>query len=209
MRRAQRTRPARDLGFSWYFPVKRSEANAHGYVMKELIRAARSAFAPILAPRSVEKGERVLEPGERSTRLYLVTSGLLRSFHVVESREIDAHYALEDGVVGAIDSIVHGRESRYGIDALEDTECLVLDSVEMEAFLADHPEHERLVRKISQHLYAELVERFEGMLFLSANDRYEHLLMRFPGITQRVGLGHIASYLGMTQETLSRVRSRR
>jgi CRP-like cAMP-binding protein len=177
--------------------------------MTELIQAARTAFSPILARRSVGKGTRLLEPGGRSTRLYLVTSGLLRSFHVVEAREIDAHFAFEDGVVGAIDSIVLGRETRYGIDALEDTECCVLDSVEMEGFLDEHPEHERLVRKITQHLYAELVERFEGMLFLSAKDRYDHFLARYPGITQRVGLGHIASYLGMTQETLSRVRGRR
>ncbi|MBL8684986.1 MAG: Crp/Fnr family transcriptional regulator [Myxococcales bacterium] len=177
--------------------------------MKELIQSARAAFAPILARRTARKGAVLVAPGERSTRLFLVETGLLRSFHVVESREVDAHFALEDGVVGAIDSIVFGRESRYGIDALEDTECLSLDWGELESFLDAHPEHERLVRKITQHLYAELVERFEGMLFLSARDRYEHFLARYPGITQRVGLAHIASYLGMTQETLSRVRSAR
>jgi CRP-like cAMP-binding protein len=177
--------------------------------VNELIQAARSAFSPILARRRVRKGTLLVAPGERSTRLFLVRSGLLRSFHVVDGREVDAHFALEDGVVGAIDSIVFGRESRYGIDALEDTECFSLDWDELEPFLDAHPAHERLVRKITQHLYAELVERFEGMLFLSARDRYDHLLARHPGITQRVGLGHIASYLGMTQETLSRVRSGR
>ena len=89
--------------------------------MRELIEAARSAFAPILARKTVRKGTLLVAPGERSARLFLVQTGLLRSFHVVEGREVDAHFALEDGVVGAIDSIVHGRESRYGIDALEDT----------------------------------------------------------------------------------------
>jgi CRP-like cAMP-binding protein len=177
--------------------------------MKELVQAARAAFAPILSARTVGKGSRLLQPGERSTHLYLVSTGLLRSYHVVDAREVDAHFALEDGVIGPIDSIVHGRETRYAIDALEDTECFVIDSVEMEAFLEEHPEHERLVRRITQHLYADLVERFEGMLFLSASERYDHFLARFPRITQRVGLGHIASYLGMTQETLSRVRARR
>jgi CRP-like cAMP-binding protein len=177
--------------------------------MRELIEAARSAFAPILARRTARKGTLLVAPGDRSTRLFLVQTGLLRSFHVVEGREVDAHFALEDGVVGAIDSIVFGRESRYGIDALEDTECSTLDWHELERFLDEHPAHERLVRKITQHLYADLVERFEGMLFLSARDRYDHLLARYPGITQRVSLGHIASYLGMTQETLSRVRSGR
>ncbi|MBS2018728.1 MAG: Crp/Fnr family transcriptional regulator [Deltaproteobacteria bacterium] len=177
--------------------------------MNELIEAAEAAFSPILGRRAVAKGALLLRPGERSTRLFLVRSGLLRSFHVVRAKEVNAHFAFEGGIVGAVDSILYGRESRYGIDALEDTECSVLDYVEVEAFLDRHPEHERLVRQITQFLYADLVDRFEGMLFLSAKERYDHLLARHPGITQRVGLGHIASYLGMTQETLSRVRGGR
>lgn len=177
--------------------------------MNELIQAAHSAFAPILSRRSAAKGTLLVRPGDRSTRLFLVTSGLLRSFHLVKAKEVNAHFALEGGVIGAVDSILYARETRYGIEALEDTDCFVLDHVEMEAFLDAHPEHERIVRRITQHLYADLVERFEGMLFLSAKDRYEHLLARYPGISQRVSLGHIASYLGMTQETLSRVRGER
>ncbi len=108
-----------------------------------------------------------------------------------------------------MDSIVYGRVSRYRVEALEDSTCLLLDYREMESFLEQHPQHERLARRVTEYLYADLVERFEGMLFLSARERYEHLLARYPDITQRVGLGHIASYLGMTQETLSRVRGKR
>jgi len=177
--------------------------------MRDLIRAASTAFAPLLHHRNVAKGTYLQLPGDLGTRLYLVSTGALRSFHLVKDKDVTAYFALEDGVIGAIDSIIYGRPSRYGIEALEDTECAVIDYAELETFLAAHPEHERLARQISQHLYVDLVERFEGMLFLSARERYDHLLSCYPGITQRVSLGHIASYLGMTQETLSRVRAQR
>lgn len=177
--------------------------------MHALVEAAEVAFAPLVSRRRVKKGASLARPGEHCGRLYLVRSGLLRSFHVVEAREVNAHFAFEGGIVGAVDSIVHGRPTRYGIDALEDTECAVLEYTEVEAYLERDPQHERIARQLTQALYADLVERFEGMLFLSAKERYDHLLARCPGISQRVGLGHIASYLGMTQETLSRVRSER
>ncbi|WP_439483649.1 hypothetical protein [Cyclobacterium plantarum] len=79
----------------------------------------------------------------------------------------------------------------------------------MECFLEENQEHERLVRKVSQLLFLDLVERLEGMMFLSAKERYDHLLTRYPSIAQQISLGHIASYLGITQETLSRIREQK
>ncbi|MEL6340045.1 MAG: Crp/Fnr family transcriptional regulator [Myxococcota bacterium] len=178
-------------------------------LLGELIREAMMRFESILRQREAAKSTFVQMPGDLGSDLFLVTSGLLRSFHLVKSKDVTAHFAMENGIVGAIDSVVSGAPSRYGIEALEDSEFLALDTQELEVFLAAHPENERLARQITLYLYADLVERFEGMLFLSAQERYTHLLARYPGITRRVALGHIASYLGMSQETLSRVRSQR
>ncbi len=177
--------------------------------MHDLIQAAIATFGPILRRRAAAKSTYLQLPGDHGASLYLVTSGLLRSFHRVKTKDVTAYFALENGIVGAIDSIVYDRPSRYGIEALEDSEFFALEYAALEDFLARHPQHERLARQVTLALYVDLVERFEGMLFLSAKERYDHLLERYPGITQRVGLGHIASYLGMTQETLSRVRGQR
>lgn len=184
-----------------------ASTSPRGSEMRELILAARSAFAPLLVTRTARKGEELLPVLHASTELFIVESGLLRSYHLVKDRDVTAHFAVDNNIVGAIDSIMHRAPSRYRIQALEDSVCLVLDYRHMETYLDAHPEHERLARRITQALYFELVERLEGMLFLSARERYDHLLARYPGITDRVGLGHIASHLGMSQETLSRVRA--
>ncbi|MGK7395714.1 MAG: Crp/Fnr family transcriptional regulator [Candidatus Cyclobacteriaceae bacterium M3_2C_046] len=175
--------------------------------MQELFEDVIHHFAPLLHSRQLDKGKLLHQASEISYNLFLVQSGALRSFYYVDGKDLTAHFAFEYGVIGAADSIIKGKPSRYYIETLEPSQVFVLDYREMEAFLDQHPQLERLARKFSQHLYIDLVERFEGMVFLSARDKYMHMLQRYPGITQRVSLGHIASYLGISQETLSRARS--
>jgi CRP-like cAMP-binding protein len=174
--------------------------------MQDLLRQIPGAFADILTLQQYGKGQLLHRAGERCNTLFLVKTGAVRSFYLVEGRDVTAHFALEYGLVGAVDSIVKGQASRYSIEALEPSAVYRMEYTEMEAYLRRHPEQERLARQVTQLLYLDLVERLEGMTFLSARARYEHLQERYPGITQRVSLGHIASYLGITQETLSRVR---
>jgi len=174
--------------------------------MQDLLQKIPHAFADILTLETYGKGSLLHRAGERCNTLFLVKTGALRSFYLVEGREVTAHFALEYGLVGAVDSIVKGKPSLYSIEALELSEVYRMDYTVMEAFLDRNPEQERLARQVTQLLYLDLVERLEGMTFLSAKARYKRLSERYPGITQRVSLGHIASYLGITQETLSRVR---
>ena len=138
-----------------------------------------------------------------------MNSGILRSYYFQNGNDITAHFAMQYNIIGAVDSILKQKKSLYNIEALEDSEVLLLDYNEMESFLDANPKYERLARQVSQLLYLDLVERFEGMMFLTAKERYDHLLGRYPAIIQQVNLGHIASHLGITQETLSRIRSLR
>lgn len=174
--------------------------------MKEVFQAALTGFSPILQSCYVERGKLLHQENTISFDLYLVQSGVLRSFYYVDGRDVTAHFALEYGVVGAADSIIRGKKSRYNIEVLEDSQVFRLNYRELEAFLDENPRLERLARKFTQFIYMDLVERLEGMTFLSAKERYDHLMARYPDITQRVSLGHIASFLGITPETLSRVR---
>jgi len=174
--------------------------------VKEIFQEVLRCFAPILKSNNFEKGKLLHQAGNISFDLYLVKSGALRSFYYVDGRDVTAHFALEYGVVGAADSIIRGKKSRYNIEVLEDSLVVLLNYQELESFLDQNPSLERLARKFTQMIYMDLVERMEGMTFLSAKDRYDHLTARYPDITQRVSLGHIASFLGITPETLSRVR---
>lgn len=175
--------------------------------MEELVKEVIHEFEEILTPVSYKQGELLHRQHELGKLIYIVKRGVLRSYYYIDGKDITAHFAMDYSIIGPIDSLVKGKRSLYNIEALEPSEVYLLDYSEMEAFL-DHNLHlERLARKISQYLYIELVERLEHMTFLSAKERYDRLLHQHPQIIHRVNLGHIASYLGITQETLSRVRS--
>lgn len=174
--------------------------------MKTLIIAALETFKDILTPINCPKGELLLRENKTSKALFLVKQGLLRSFYYKNGKDITAYFAIDYDIIGAADSIIKNEKSIYNIEALEDSTVYKLDYDRLEQFLDEHPKHERLARRISQALYMDLVERMEGMAFLTAKERYDHLLEKHPKLTQRVSLGHIASYLSISQETLSRIR---
>jgi len=174
--------------------------------MEESIKQIKIAFEPILTEVVFKKGEIVHRSNTKSSKIFIVKSGALRSYYLQGGKDITAHFAFKDNIIGAVDSILEQKRSLYSIEALEKSEILLLDYNEMESFLDENPRFERLARQVSQFLYLDLVERLEGMMFLSAKERYEHLLNRYPAIDQQANLGHIASFLGITQETLSRVR---
>jgi len=174
--------------------------------MEELVKQLIIAFEEILTAAVFKKGELVLQSHTRSSKIFIVKSGTLRSYYFQDGRDITAHFAFENNIIGAVDSILEQKQSLYNIEALVESKVMLLDYNEMECFLDKNPEFERLARQVSQFLYLDLVERLEGMMFLSAKERYHHLLTRYPTIDQQANLGHIASFLGVTQETLSRVR---
>ena len=177
--------------------------------MEELIKQIIIVFDEVLTAVHYDRGEIVHQSDTTCNKIFIVKSGLLRSYYYKDDKDITAHFAMDYSIVGAVDSIIKHGKSLYNIEALEDSEVLLMDYKEMESFLDLNPKHERLARQVSQLLYLDLVERFEGMMFLTAKERYDHLLGRYPAIIQQVNLGHIASYLGITQETLSRIRSLR
>lgn len=177
--------------------------------MKELLEQIIFAFSDLLTDRHLKKGEIIHESGTRSDKIYIVKSGILRSYYFTNGYDITAHFATDYGIIGAVDSLLQKKRSIYSIEALEESEVLSLKYDEMERFLDQNPKFERLARQITQLLYLELVQRFEGMMFLTAKERYTHLMNRYPHLEQKVSLGLIASYLGITQETLSRIRNKK
>ncbi len=177
--------------------------------IKALFTIIEDRFSPIITYQQVEKGEILQHCNSINYNLYLVKAGALRSFYFQDGRDLTSHFALEYGIVGAADSIIKGKKSRYAIEALEKSDILIMDFRIMEEFLTSNQDLERVVRACSMYLYIDLVERLEGLTLLSAEEKYNQLLERYPKIDQRVNLGHIASFLGMSQETLSRVRSRK
>ena len=165
------------------------------------------AFSSILIEKQYPKHHLLHQEGRTCNYLFLVKSGVLRSFYHKDGKDITAHFVVDHGVITGVDSFIQQKSSRYNIETLEDSTVYVLSQYDFDHFLKEHPEHERAVRLVVQDIYIDLVERVENLIFLNAQERYQKLITQNPSIVQRVSLGHIATFLGISQETLSRVRS--
>ncbi|QSE98668.1 Crp/Fnr family transcriptional regulator [Fulvivirga lutea] len=174
---------------------------------KDLYNVVVENFHEILKLQRFKKGDIVHSEGKICHNLYFVRLGILRAYYFKEDKDITAHFAFQKESITAPDAFILNKPSKYSIEALEDSEVFSVNNIELENYLDQNPDLERLARKFTQAIYLELLERLEGLVFLSAKERYEALLIRNSQLPLNVNLGHIASYLGITQETLSRIRA--
>ena len=124
-----------------------------------------------------------------------------------EGKEVTAWFSAENQLISAIDSLFTGLPSMYNIEILEDSKIWSLQYNRLEPVFETFPEVERLGRLLVTQNYLLLDERMKLFAFCTAEERYERLITQIPNILQRVRLGQIASYLGISQEHLSRIRA--
>ncbi|MEQ8470456.1 MAG: Crp/Fnr family transcriptional regulator [Marinoscillum sp.] len=164
---------------------------------------ARMKFETFCAGKNIE------EAGSVPRRLFIIEKGVIRVFYRSEGREICCHFAKEGEIMTGIDSFFTGKPSIYTSQALEETHCYSLTSEQLEWAFDNIPSMDRFGRKFITAAYIELVERYNSVVSMSAQERYEQFMSEKPDLLNRVPLGYVASYLGMTQETLSRIRGKK
>lgn len=167
-----------------------------------------TCFKSIIETKQYPKNQIIHRSQTICHYLYFVQSGVVRAFYYQDGKDVTAHIAIDQGAITAIDSFIQRSPSKYTIELLEDSTLMRISRSDLDRFLHENPQNERAVRLFLEAAYIDLAERIEDMLFHSAQERYERLIEQNPTVIQRVSLGHIASYLGITQETLSRVRAR-
>jgi CRP-like cAMP-binding protein len=145
--------------------------------------------------------------GEICDKIFIIHKGLARAYYYKETKDITAHFAIENTTITAIDSFIQRKKSRYNIELLENTSLSFISYYEWKNLLAEKPHYEKYARIFLENIYIDIAERIEDLLFHSAKERYDKITIKFPNLLQRVNLGHIASYIGITQETLSRIRA--
>ena len=159
------------------------------------------------APKKVRKRQYMLNEGEVCKYNLFVAKGLLRSFGVEENGyEQVVQFAVEGWWISDLNSFFSGDVAVYNIEALEDCELLLLTRQSMDEMLEKLPKMERYFRLLMQNHIVALRQRIIASQRHSAEERYIKLIEGFPTILARVPQQYIASYLGMTPETLSRVR---
>lgn len=151
----------------------------------------------------------LLEEGKVADRLYLIRKGCLRLFFYNRGKDITFQFFFEGDFVASFDSLYKQQPSLFSLESIEPTEIVTIKRVDFYNFIEQRP-------SLSKDYEEKLIERFHvyQQLFLSCikntpQQRYEELLKEYPDIIQRVPQHYIASYLGITPVSLSRIRNRR
>ncbi len=167
------------------------------------------AINQITIHKRIPKHTLLLQNGNVCREFHFLESGLARVFYYKDGKEVTAWFASANQIVSAIDSLFTGNPSEYNIEILEDSVVWSLQYHKIEPVFEKYPGVERLGRLLITNNYLLLDERMKLFAFCTAEERYERLLLQIPDILQKVKLGQIASYLGISQEHLSRIRGRK
>ena len=162
-----------------------------------------------MIPKRVRKGAYLVQEGEVSKYLAFVTSGCLRSYTIdKKGEEHIVQFAFDGWWITDLYSFLTGNPGTYFIDAMEESDVLLLESAAYEKLCTTVPRFERYFRLLLQNNYIATHRRVLASISMSAEERYLQMIQEYPTIGQQVAQRHIASYLGITPEALSRIRNR-
>jgi CRP-like cAMP-binding protein len=161
----------------------------------------------LFIPKKLRKRQYLLQDGDVCRYTAFVEKGMLRTFTVDEKgNEPILQFSMEGWWIADLYSFLTEEPSPYNIEALEDCELLLINKENWEILLAKVPAFERYFRILIQNNLIATQRRLMSSLSESAEEKYTKLIHNFPGCIQRVPQHMIASYLGITPETLSRIR---
>ena len=161
----------------------------------------------ILVPMKFQKGEIILKEGEVCTNIYWVVKGLVRQFYYKNGKELTEYMATENTICMCIESLFKEEPTRLQIQALEPTLVFAMPKPRLEKEAVRNVNIQMLYRKILEESLILSQVHADMLRFESAQERYAKLVKRSPQFVLRAPLVYIASYLQMTPETLSRVRT--
>lgn len=171
--------------------------------------AAKAALIAICKDVDFKKGEDIQLIGHTCKTIYFVKSGLVRIYYFKDGIDITESFEFENAFVARAESLFTGKPSKKAIQAIEDTTLIAIDSNKLFKLFDLHPDLERLFRKIIELSYVNTVNRLESLQFYTAEERYANLIKDHSNVLKRVPLKLIASYLGITPVSLSRIRAQK
>jgi CRP-like cAMP-binding protein len=162
-----------------------------------------------LTPKKLRKKQYLLQEGDVCKFVAFVEKGVLRAYTVDEKgSEHIIQFAPEGWTISDLFSFLTGEPATYNIDALEDAELLLITRSSQEEVLKKVPKYETYLRLQLTGAYIAMQRRLTSIISLPLEERYSNLTAQYPDLVQRVPQHMIASYMGLTPETLSRVRKK-
>jgi CRP-like cAMP-binding protein len=158
-------------------------------------------------PKKLRKKQFLLHEGEVCKNIGFVNSGCLREYTIDnKGSEHIIQFAIEDWWISDPNSFLSGLPSTYNIDELENSEVLLLEKSAREKLLDSCPKMERFFRILIEANFVATQRRITESLSTSAEERYLKFIKMYPKLIEQVSQNHIASYLGITPQSLSRIR---
>lgn len=158
--------------------------------------------------KKVSKGEVLIREGQTVNKTFFVTQGSLRSFCVdKEGKEHTLQFAIKDWWISDFMAIYNNEPASLTVECITDATVIEFNAQKLNEIYLQFPEFEAFQRKNLERHVVSLHKRILNQLQLTALERYNLFLEQYPNIEQHVPNYHIASYLGITQQSLSRVRA--
>lgn len=154
----------------------------------------------------LKKGDYLCKPGEIATEIGFVVKGVFRVYYLIDGKESTRFLGCENIFIGSIPSFTTQKPSIEYVEALENSELLMLSFQDLQKMCDMSPKWDRLVRYLAEYSYNEQQGRIYSLIALTAQERYEQLTKTRPDFIQRIPQYIIANYLGISPETLSRIR---
>ncbi|BDS15305.1 Crp/Fnr family transcriptional regulator [Aureispira anguillae] len=169
----------------------------------------KASIKELFIEQKVPKKTQLLREFQYCQNLYFLSKGTVRTFYYHEDKIITSWFYNEGNFFSSWYSFYLQKPSFEYVEVVEDSTIYKISYDNYQLLLDRHSDFERFGRLLAEEYTAFIDQYSKGYMFLSAKERYQLLLTYFPDIELRVKLGDIASFLGITQETLSRIRSRK
>jgi CRP-like cAMP-binding protein len=177
----------------------------------QFIRLSKEKWQTLLnahTQQEFKKGKILSKPGELVQEVHFIISGGIRMYYVKNNREYTCSFCFEGSYLGDYKSMLTSQPSRLYVEAIEDTVVYSLSKENMEELYHHSPEFIQFGKRFAEFLFTEITSRNESFLFETPEERYIQIMDEYPQLIQRIPQYMLASYIGVTPETISRIRKR-
>lgn len=173
----------------------------------QLTTEEKDYFVSLIKERKVRRKQYLLQEGDICHHENFVIKGCLRTYYIDQKgQEHIVQFAVEDWWIGDMYSFLTQKPSKYNIDALEDSIVLSIEKKSMDELYVKVPKFEKFYRHLLQNAFIALQERIASNISETGEERYRQFQLKYSKIEERVPQRMIASFLGLTPESLSRIR---
>ncbi len=159
--------------------------------------------------KKIPRDTKLLSQGHKANYLYFIKEGILHNYYYHNGKKISSWFYKENQFITSWHSFYAQKASFEEIECLEDCIIYQISYTNFQKLIADFPSFGNFARLLAEEMLVFLDDFSKGWSFLSAKEKHQALLSYIPGIELRVKLGFIASFLGISQETLSRLRAQK